>query len=893
MKNNQPITQNEVHFSEDDQLVSTTDLKGIITDVSPAFIRISGFSEQELIGHNHNIIRHPDMPPQAFQSLWDTVKAGRTWNGRVKNRCKNGDYYWVDAHVSAISDNGRILGYRSLRFKPSRAQVEEASKLYADINAGRIKDPFKQGKFKAFLSNIKLWQKIMILVMLAVMMFAVPSWLLITRANEDVAIADNEKLGVEYVLETVKLVQLIQQHRGLSNMVLLGDKGSTGKWEAKRSEVNGQVEAVDAVNNRLSKLGLTDSWKSVRNDWEQLAAAVAGLDGKASVSRHTALIEKILAFNRKISDVSYLALDPEVDTYYMMTISINQFPDITELLGHLRAKGTGILVQKTIKPEDTAVLQELIGALRKSQVLIEESIAKISGVDKVLRDDSQKMVNDSTKVVNLIEGKIIKAATLELSPKEFFDALSISIDQHFAVSENFSKALTKALDARIERINTRTYSMLAVALSLFAVFAIVSWFIVRGILRPVSVMVDAIGKLGRGEMPAHDDIDYGLEFNQLKEGLNSTVLGVQALIADSVMLSQAAVEGKLSARADVSKHQGDYRKIIEGVNATLDTVIAPLNQVRDVLVGMEQGDMTRQITDQYRGELEELRIAANNTVTKLSQTISEVISTADQLGNASEQISATAQSLSQATNEQAASVEETSASVEQMSASIDQNTENAKVTDGMATQASSEAVQGGEAVKETVSAMKSIAGKIGIIDDIAYQTNLLALNAAIEAARAGEHGRGFAVVAAEVRKLAERSQIAAQEIGDLAESSVEMAESAGKLLDTIVPSIKRTSDLVQEIAAASEEQSSGVGQINAAMDQLNQITQQNASSSEQLAATSEEMSGQAAQLQELMAFFTVAGSAPSEASNAKTSRPALSKAAAPKYASNEAEFVRF
>ncbi|MFZ2403927.1 MAG: PAS domain-containing protein, partial [Methylobacter sp.] len=573
MKNNQPITQNEVHFSENDPLVSTTDLTGVITGVSPAFIKISGFSEQELLGQNHNIIRHPDMPTQAFHSLWETVKAGRTWNGRVKNRCKNGDYYWVDAHVSAIFDNERIVGYRSLRFKPSRAQVDEAAKLYADINAGRISDPFKPGKVQTLLSNIKLGQKIMTLVMLAVLMFAVPSWLLVTRANEEVAVADNEKLGVEYVLETMKLVQLVQQHRGLSNMVLSGDQGSTGKWEAKRGEVNKQVKAVDAVNSRLSTLGLTEPWQTVRNDWEQLAAAVTGLDAKTSVARHTALIEEILAFNRKLSDASYLALDPEVDTYYMMAISINQLPDVTELLGKLRAKGAGILVQKTIKPEDAAVLQQLIGVLRKSQILIEESAAKISGADEVLREDSRTMVNDTDKVVNLIEEKIIKPATLELSSQEFFGALTVSIDQRFTASENFSKALTKALDARIERLNTRKYSMLAVVLSLFAVFAIVSWFIVRGILRPVSVMVDAVGKLGRGEMPAHDHIDYGLEFNQLKEGLNSAVLGVQALVADSVMLSQAAVEGKLSTRADVSKHQGDYRKIIAGVNTTLDTVI--------------------------------------------------------------------------------------------------------------------------------------------------------------------------------------------------------------------------------------------------------------------------------------------------------------------------------
>jgi methyl-accepting chemotaxis protein len=196
-----------------------------------------------------------------------------------------------------------------------------------------------------------------------------------------------------------------------------------------------------------------------------------------------------------------------------------------------------------------------------------------------------------------------------------------------------------------------------------------------------------------------------------------------------------------------------------------------------------------------------------------------------------------------------------------MTASIGQNTENAKVTDGMATKASGQAAEGGEAVNATVAAMKQIAQKIGIIDDIAYQTNLLALNAAIEAARAGEHGKGFAVVAAEVRKLAERSQVAAQEIGTVASSSVELAERAGKLLDEMVPSIKRTSDLVQEITAASEEQSSGVGQINSAVAQLSQTTQQNASGAEELAATAEEMSAQATQLKQTMGFFKLVAEA--------------------------------
>ncbi len=305
-----------------------------------------------------------------------------------------------------------------------------------------------------------------------------------------------------------------------------------------------------------------------------------------------------------------------------------------------------------------------------------------------------------------------------------------------------------------------------------------------------------------------------------------------------------------------------------------------INDVARVMGAMARGDLTHTIDKPYPGSFGEMKTYVNDTVVKLSQVVTEVNGGAEALAGASEEVSATAQSLSQAASQQAAGVEETSASMEQMTASIAQNTENAKVTDGIATKASAEAIEGGEAVKATVQAMKQIAQKIGIIDDIAYQTNLLALNAAIEAARAGEHGKGFAVVAAEVRKLAERSQIAAQEIGMVASSSVDLAENAGKLLDSIVPNIKKTSKLVQEITAASEEQSSGVGQINAAITQLSQTTQQNASSSEELAATAEEMSAQAEQLQQTMSFFKVAGN---EAVGVRAKAP-VKTAAAPKAA---------
>jgi methyl-accepting chemotaxis protein len=403
---------------------------------------------------------------------------------------------------------------------------------------------------------------------------------------------------------------------------------------------------------------------------------------------------------------------------------------------------------------------------------------------------------------------------------------------------------------------------------------------------------DGLEKVAAGDLSAQ--LEAKSDLDVLAKSYQRTVSAVNALAQDTLALAEAATQGKLATRADASKHQGGYRKIVQGVNDTLDSVINPLNVAANYVERISKGDIPPAITDTYNGDFNSIKnnlnalIVAMNEITSaaeeisggnltvtirersaqdklmqalaamvagLTRTVTDIRSIAGEVSSASQSISAASIQVSKGANSQASAAEEASSSMEEMVSNIKQNADNAQQTDKIANKSSHDAQETGKSVLEAVNAMKEIANKISIIEEIARQTNLLALNAAIEAARAGEHGKGFAVVAAEVRKLAERSQKAASEINKLSGSTVKVSEESGDMLEKLVPDIQRTAELVQEITAASKEQDTGAEQINKALQQLEQVIQQNASASEEMAATTEELTGQADQLISALSFF--------------------------------------
>lgn len=353
-------------------------------------------------------------------------------------------------------------------------------------------------------------------------------------------------------------------------------------------------------------------------------------------------------------------------------------------------------------------------------------------------------------------------------------------------------------------------------------------------------------------------------------------LGISSGLRKIMTVAEAVAIGDLDQNVEIKTNDE-----IKDLVARINTMTGNLRNTAGIADRIADGDLT--VMPKPLSDRDTLGLALERMVERLRGIVADALSASDNVSSGSQELSASSEQLSQGATEQASSAEEASASMEEMAANIKQNADNAAQTEKIARQSSKDAEASGEAVNRAVVAMRTIAEKISIVQEIARQTDLLALNAAVEAARAGEHGKGFAVVASEVRKLAERSQAAASEISSLSGETVQVATEAGDMLNRLVPDIRKTAELVAEISAACREQDIGASQINEAIQQLDKVTQQNSGASEEMSATSEELAAQAEELQSSIAFFKVdtssVSSRPAQAAHRPAAKPAATRPA--------------
>ncbi len=386
---------------------------------------------------------------------------------------------------------------------------------------------------------------------------------------------------------------------------------------------------------------------------------------------------------------------------------------------------------------------------------------------------------------------------------------------------------------------------------------------------PINVTSDYVDKISKGNIPSKITDTYKGDFNTIKNNLNLCIDSINLLLLDAGNLVEAAVEGKLSTRADASKHSGDYKRIVEGVNNTLDAVIEPVKEAALVLHEMANGNLSLHVKGDYKGDHADIKNALNDTLNSFNALFTEISNAADQVSGGSNQVSDGSQALSQGTTEQASAIEELTVSITEVAAQTKQNAVNAIQANELALNSKEGATIGNSHMKDMLKSMEEINESssdiskiIKVIDDIAFQTNILALNAAVEAARAGQHGKGFAVVAEEVRNLAARSANAAKQTTDLIEGSIKkveigtkIANSTAESLDQIVVEVSKAATLVGDIAVASNEQATAIAQINKGIEQVSNVVQTNSATAEQSAAASEELSSQASMLKSMVEKF--------------------------------------